>query len=101
LDASALLAMFRGEPGGTVVAAVLDSAAMTTVNLAEVIGFYARRGSGEAEINQLLGSLPIQLHPFDSRHTRLGCSHRLPCVPGCRSATARVWRSPDSLMQKQ
>lgn len=68
LDASALLAMLRGEPGGEVVANALDNSAMATVNLAEVVGFYARRGSNESEINQLLGSLPTQFHPFDDHH---------------------------------
>lgn len=67
LDASALLAMLRGEPGGDTVAAVLDNSAMATVNLSEVVGFYARRGSGESEILQLLGSLPTQLHGFDEQ----------------------------------
>jgi PIN domain nuclease of toxin-antitoxin system len=68
LDASAMLAMLRGEPGGDVVARALDNSAMATVNLAEVVGFYARRGSGETEINELLGSLPTQLHALDERH---------------------------------
>jgi len=65
LDASALLAMLRGERGGETVSAVLDNSAITTVNLAEVIGFYARRGAGDAEIRRLLVSLPTQRHQFD------------------------------------
>jgi ribonuclease VapC len=67
LDASALLAMLHGEPGGSVVTAALDNSAMATVNLAEVVGFYARRGVSDSEIGELLGSLPTQLHPFDER----------------------------------
>jgi ribonuclease VapC len=65
LDASALLAMLRGEPGGDSVSAVLDNSAIATVNLAEVVGFYARRGAGEAEIRRLLVSLPTERHQFD------------------------------------
>src|SRR5712691_12900246 len=65
LDASALLAMLKGEPGGDVVAAILDNTAIATVNLAEVVGFYARRGTSEAEIRRLLVSLPTERHQFD------------------------------------
>jgi PIN domain nuclease of toxin-antitoxin system len=65
LDASALLAMLRGEPGGEKVAAMLDQSAITTVNLGEVIRFYARRGIPEAEIRNLVGPLPIARHDFD------------------------------------
>ena len=66
LDASALLAMLRGEPGGNEVAEVLDRSAMLTVNLAEVVGFYARRGSGEAETRRLLAALPMRIYDFDA-----------------------------------
>ena len=65
LDASALLAMLQGERGGETVSAVLDNSAITTVNLAEVVGFYARRGAGEPEVRRLLGSLPTERHQFD------------------------------------
>jgi ribonuclease VapC len=65
LDASALLAMLKNEPGGDVVAAVLDDTAITTVNFAEVVGFYARRGSSEAEIRGMLVPLPTERYRFD------------------------------------
>jgi PIN domain nuclease of toxin-antitoxin system len=42
LDASALLAMLRAEPGGAKVLAALDGSAISTVNLGEVVGYYAR-----------------------------------------------------------
>jgi PIN domain nuclease of toxin-antitoxin system len=38
LDASALLALLLGEPGADVVRPTLADAAMSTVNLAEVVG---------------------------------------------------------------
>lgn len=66
LDASALLAMLRGEPGGNAVAESLDNSAMLTVNLAEVVGFYARRGSGEGETRRLLTALPTQIYDLDA-----------------------------------
>lgn len=57
--------MLRHEPGGDAVVAVLDDSAMTNVNFAEVIGFYARRGSPEQEIRGLLSSLPTLRVDFD------------------------------------
>jgi PIN domain nuclease of toxin-antitoxin system len=65
LDASALLAMLKGEPGGDAVATILDDTAIATVNFAEIVGFYARRGSTEEEIRRLLVSLPTVRHQFD------------------------------------
>lgn len=65
LDASALLALLRGEPGGVRVGQVLTDAAMTTVNLAEVIGHFARNGGLEADIHEILDPLPITRMPFD------------------------------------
>jgi PIN domain nuclease of toxin-antitoxin system len=64
LDASALLALLRGEPGDARVRQVLQASAMTTVNLGEVVGFYARRGATETNTRQLLGRLPIAIFDF-------------------------------------
>lgn len=51
LDASALLAYLRDEPGADVVAEVIaEGAAISTVNLAEVLGAVAARGSHPAEL---------------------------------------------------
>lgn len=60
LDASALLALLLGEPGGGVVRAVLADAAMSTVNLAEVVGHYARNGATRAQIEAVLVPLPVR-----------------------------------------
>jgi PIN domain nuclease of toxin-antitoxin system len=54
LDASALLAMLRAEPGGAKVLAALDGSAISTVNLGEVVGYYARMDVPEPEIRELL-----------------------------------------------
>ena len=43
LDASALLALVLGEPGGEKVQSVLIDCAMTAVNLGEVVGHFARK----------------------------------------------------------
>jgi PIN domain nuclease of toxin-antitoxin system len=59
LDASALLALILGEPGGEKVQRVLTDCAMTAVNLGEVVGHFARIGSPEAEIRLMLDPLPF------------------------------------------
>lgn len=64
LDASALLALLRSEPGAERVRAALPDAAMSTVNLAEVVGHFARSGAAEDEIREVLQPLPIRLVPF-------------------------------------
>jgi ribonuclease VapC len=61
LDASALLALLRHEPGAErVAAAVRQGAAMSTVNLAEVAAFLARSGAGKAQIEADLTALQLQ-----------------------------------------
>ena len=59
LDASALLALILGEPGGEKVQRVLTDCAMTAVNLGEVVGHFARFGSPETEIRLMLDPLPF------------------------------------------
>ena len=59
LDASALLALILGEPGGEKVGSVLTNSAMTAVNLGEVVGHFAQMGSPETEIRLMLDPLPF------------------------------------------
>jgi PIN domain nuclease of toxin-antitoxin system len=59
LDASALLALLLGEPGAEAVRPTLAGAAMSTVNLAEVAGHYARHGVDSDGILEVLAPLPI------------------------------------------
>jgi PIN domain nuclease of toxin-antitoxin system len=66
LDASALLALLLAEPGADRVGAALADTAMSTVNLAEVIGHFARNGAKEANIRLVLDPLPIERVAFDS-----------------------------------
>lgn len=65
LDASALIALLLGEPGGARVKDALAESAVTTVNLAEVIGHFARKGASEAEIREMLDALPCARVPLD------------------------------------
>jgi PIN domain nuclease of toxin-antitoxin system len=65
LDASALLALLLGERGDEKVRAVLAQSAVTAVNLAEVVGHFARNGAAERDIRLVLDPLPIDLVVFD------------------------------------
>ena len=66
LDASALLAMLLGEPGGKRVKAALDGAVLGAVNLAEVVSHYAKLGAARPDIEAMLRPLPIRVVPIDA-----------------------------------
>ncbi len=63
LDASAVIALLKDEPGGAVVAAGLEGSAMSAVNLAEVLGklLHANDRAREA-----VAMLDIPVLPFDA-----------------------------------
>ena len=65
LDASALLALLLDEHGSTVVRPLLADAAMSTVNLAEVVGHFTRHGATAEQTEQILGPLPIEYFSLD------------------------------------
>lgn len=65
LDASAVLALVHGEPGAERVLAVLDRAAISAVNLAEVVSRLAERGRPAAAIRRQLTRLPLDVAPVD------------------------------------
>lgn len=66
LDASALIALLKAEPGADMVAAAIGSARMSTVNLAEVVSHFTHLGMPAAAIDAMLGPLPITLVPADT-----------------------------------
>jgi ribonuclease VapC len=65
-DASALLAMLLGEPGGEKVKAALDGALLCAVNLAEIVSHYAKLGASRSDIEAMLRPLPIRVVPVDA-----------------------------------
>lgn len=65
LDASALTALLLLEPGWEQVDAVLDDAVISVVNIAEVVGLFARRGVAEPDIRHVLDEADIPRLPFD------------------------------------
>ena len=66
LDASAILALLNAEPGSRVVEESLPEAAVSAVNLSEVIAKLSERGMPEAAIRLALEGLGIEVHPFDA-----------------------------------
>jgi PIN domain nuclease of toxin-antitoxin system len=66
LDASAILALLNAEPGSRVVEESLSEAAVSAVNLSEVIAKLSERGMPEAAIRIALQGLGLEVHPFDA-----------------------------------
>lgn len=65
LDASALLAMLKGEAGASKVAGVLTGALMSVVNLAEVASHFYKLGMDDGQVQAILRPLPIELVAAD------------------------------------
>ena len=66
LDASALLALLNAEPGAEHVAEVLPQAAISAVNLSEVVAKLADAGMPDQAIRDALQGLPLDVVPFDT-----------------------------------
>jgi len=65
LDASAVLALLNSEPGAATVAAVLNGASISAVNLAEVAAKLSDYGMTKRDIENALGNLGLRVHPLD------------------------------------
>lgn len=65
MDASAILAFIKQEPGGDKVAPLLGSAAVSANNLAEIVARLWERGLKPTEIRTLIDSLGIEVHSVD------------------------------------
>jgi ribonuclease VapC len=66
LDASALLAMLHDEPGGQGVADELETAAISSVNLSEVIQQSIRRNVEVATLKEDLEAIGLSIFPFNA-----------------------------------
>ena len=71
LDASALMAMLREEPGARKVADAIADAHMSVLNYAEVVSYFIHAGMEEHDIDAMLDPLPIELVPADKDIARL------------------------------
>lgn len=77
LDASALLAFLFRELGHERVADVLHDCCLSSVNLAEVLGRFARDGHDPAQVLRRIRASPIETVPFLDEHAALAAA-RIP-----------------------
>ena len=66
LDASALLAFLFREPGHEIAARYLAESCLSTVNLSEVLGRFARDGHDITQVRQQIAASPIKIIPFST-----------------------------------
>lgn len=66
LDASALMALFRKEPGADAVAVRLSDAVMSAVNYSELLKKVIERGGAAEAMIELVGGFAVQIIPFDA-----------------------------------
>ncbi len=64
LDASALLALLRAEPGSDKVAQTIPGAVIGTVNLSEVVSKLIERGVPDPIVRSVLRQVELEIHPF-------------------------------------
>jgi len=64
LDASAVLALLNDEPGSEVVEQAIPGAAISAVNLSEVVAKLVENGMPEEAVRLALGSVQLDLHAF-------------------------------------
>lgn len=65
LDSSAAIALLRNEPGAEVVADYIGRAAISAVNLQELVKSLALRGLEPAVIGEIVAELRLDVHPHD------------------------------------
>jgi PIN domain nuclease of toxin-antitoxin system len=69
LDASALLALLGVEGGSEIVVkAITEGAAISTVNLSEIVAKLSDHGMSEEAIHEALDSLELDIIDFDIKH---------------------------------
>jgi ribonuclease VapC len=74
LDASAFLAFLFREKGHERVAAILNQACLSTVNLAEVVGRFVVDGHDVEPVLQRLTAPPLEIVPFGQADAALAAS---------------------------
>lgn len=65
LDASAILAFLRHEPGQDIVRQIMARSLVLTVNLSEVVSKLIERGASDEAAARIASTLPFQVVPFD------------------------------------
>jgi ribonuclease VapC len=64
LDASAAIALMLGEPGADTVARRMSTGSISSVNLAEVVGYLAKKGAAEVSVRAAIGRLNLHIELF-------------------------------------
>ena len=78
LDASAVLAIYLLEPGAEAVAAQMQTAAITTVNITEVLSKLIDKGASKRVQEMALATLKLIAVPFDFELARRAALLREP-----------------------
>jgi ribonuclease VapC len=77
LDASALVAMLRSEPGAESVSKAISDARMSVINYSEVVSYFVHAGMDVRDVDAMLDPLPIEWIPVDKELANLaGRLHR-------------------------
>jgi PIN domain nuclease of toxin-antitoxin system len=76
LDASALMAFLRSEPGSGIVQSALADAVISTVNLSEVLAKAAELSSNLDAVKTALQGLQLRVVPFDERQAEIAAGLR-------------------------
>jgi PIN domain nuclease of toxin-antitoxin system len=71
LDASALLALIHGEPGQQIVAHAITEAAISSVNLSEVVAKLSERGVPPDRAKQIPLAFGLEIIPFHTEQAVL------------------------------
>jgi len=74
LDASALIAFLRKEPGAEKVAGVLTHSCISAVNLAETFGKMVEYGKPLEDVAYQVERLHVSVIPFDAEQARIAAS---------------------------
>ena len=70
LDASALIAMLKHEPGAEIVERLIADSKITAVNYAEVISHFCFYGMPMNEVDRMLSPLPLVIVAADAKLAR-------------------------------
>ena len=81
LDASAILALLKGERGASKVAGVIADASVCAINQAEVISHFIHLGAPLDEVRAMLGALPYTVVAADDELAWVAGSLRAATAP--------------------
>jgi ribonuclease VapC len=74
LDASALIAFLRKEPGQERIAEVLSRSCISSVNMAETLGKMVEHGKRLEDVAYQVSRLQIEVVPFDAEQAQIAAS---------------------------